>query len=55
MYTQFFGLKEKPFEITADPRFLYLSESHKEALAQLIYAVQEKKGFGCRPPCLIQG
>lgn len=45
MYTQFFGLKEKPFEITADPRFLYLSESHKEALAHLIYAVQEKKGF----------
>ncbi len=45
MYKQFFGLKEKPFEITADPRFLYLSESHKEALAHLIYAVQEKKGF----------
>ncbi len=45
MYTQFFGLKKKPFEITADPRFLYLSESHKEALAHLIYAVQEKKGF----------
>ncbi len=45
MYTQYFGLKEKPFEITADPRFLYLSESHKEALAHLVYAVQEKKGF----------
>ena len=45
MYTQFFCLKEKPFEITADPRFLYLSESHKEALAHLVYAVQEKKGF----------
>ena len=45
MYTQFFGLKEKPFEITADPKFLYLSEGHKEALAHLIYAVQEKKGF----------
>ena len=45
MYTQFFGLKEKPFEITADPKFLYLSEGHKEALAHLIYAVQEKRGF----------
>lgn len=45
MYKEFFGLKEKPFEITADPRFLYLSESHKEALAHLLYAVQEKKGF----------
>ena len=40
MYNQFFGFKEKPFEITADPRFLYLSESHKEGLAHLIYAVQ---------------
>ena len=45
MYKDFFGFKEKPFEITADPRFLYLSESHKEALAHLLYAVQEKKGF----------
>jgi len=45
MYTQFFGLKEKSFEITADPKFLYLSEGHKEALAHLIYAVQEKRGF----------
>src|SRR5512143_2522229 len=45
MYKQYFGLKEKPFEITEDPRFLYLSETHKEALAHLVYAVQEKKGF----------
>jgi general secretion pathway protein A len=45
MYKQFFGLKEKPFEITADPRFLYLGENHKEALAHLFYAVEEKKGF----------
>jgi general secretion pathway protein A len=45
MYLDHFGLKEKPFEITVDPRFLYLSETHKEALAHLVYAVQEKKGF----------
>ncbi len=45
MYLNHFGLKEKPFEITVDPRFLYLSETHKEALAHLVYAVQEKKGF----------
>ena len=45
MYLRHFGLKEKPFEITVDPRFLYLSETHKEALAHLVYAVQEKKGF----------
>jgi general secretion pathway protein A len=45
MYTKFYGFKEKPFEITPDPRFLYLSDNHKEGLAQLMYAVREKKGF----------
>ena len=40
-----FTEKEKLFEITVDPRFLYLSETHKEALAHLIFAVQERKGF----------
>jgi general secretion pathway protein A len=45
MYTQFYNLKEKPFEITPDPRFLYLGESHREGLAHLIYAVNERKGF----------
>ncbi|RPJ01806.1 MAG: ATPase [Deltaproteobacteria bacterium] len=45
MYTSFYNLKEKPFEIAPDPRFLYLSESHREALAHLIYAVKERKGF----------
>lgn len=45
MYTKFYSLREKPFEITPDPRFLFLSENHKEALAHLTYAVKEKKGF----------
>jgi len=45
MYRKFYGLREKPFEITPDPRFLYLSENHKEALAYLTYAVRERKGF----------
>ncbi len=45
MYTKFFGLQEKPFEITPDPKFLYLSPKHKEALAHLLYAVNENKGF----------
>jgi general secretion pathway protein A len=45
MYTKFYGFKEKPFEITPNPRFLYLSENHKEALAHLTYAVRERKGF----------
>jgi len=45
MYTRFYGFNEKPFEITPDPRFLYLSDHHKEALAHLIYATREGKGF----------
>jgi len=45
MYTQFFGLKEKPFNITSDPNFLFLSRVHKEALSQLVYGIRERKGF----------
>lgn len=45
MYRQFFGLKEKPFNITSDPNFLYLSRVHKEAFAHLIYGIKERKGF----------
>ncbi|HQP30618.1 MAG TPA: AAA family ATPase [Deltaproteobacteria bacterium] len=45
MYTEFFGLKIKPFTITPDPRFLYMSQVHKEALAHLVYGVREKSGF----------
>jgi len=45
MYLKFFGLLEKPFNPTPDPRFLYLSPSHREALAQLRYGIQERKGF----------
>jgi general secretion pathway protein A len=45
MYLTFYGLKEKPFNATPDPKFLYLTPAHREALAQLIYGVQERKGF----------
>ncbi len=45
MYKNFYGLKEKPFEITPDPNFLYLSPGHREALAHLTYAVRERVGF----------
>jgi len=45
MYLKFFGLAEKPFELTPDPRFLFLTPGHREALAQLTYGVQEQKGF----------
>jgi len=45
MYTSFFGLTEKPFAITPDPRYLYLSERHAEALAHLAYGIAEAGGF----------
>ena len=45
MYLEFYGLKEKPFNATPDPKFLYLTPGHREALAQLTYGVQEHKGF----------
>ena len=44
MYTSFFGLSEKPFAITPDPRYLYMSERHAEALAHLMYGVSEAGG-----------
>jgi general secretion pathway protein A len=45
MYASFFGLNEKPFAITPDPRYLYLSERHAEALAHLAYGISEAGGF----------
>jgi general secretion pathway protein A len=45
VYNAFFGLDTDPFRVNPDPRFLYLSESHREALATLIYSIQERKGF----------
>lgn len=45
MYQSFYGFTEKPFNITPDPKFLYLSPTHQEALQHLKFGVQEKKGF----------
>ena len=45
MYLEFYGLTEKPFNATPDPKFLYLTPGHREALAQLVYGVEEQKGF----------
>ena len=45
MYTQFFGLTEKPFSITPDPRYLYMSRRHADALAHLIYGISQSGGF----------
>jgi general secretion pathway protein A len=45
MYGKFYGFQERPFEITPDPKFVYFSEIHQEALAHLTYAIREGKGF----------
>ena len=45
MYLDFFGLKELPFSIAPDPRYLYMSERHREALAHLLYGVSGQGGF----------
>jgi general secretion pathway protein A len=45
MYQSFYNLKIKPFQITTDPKFLWLGEKHKEALATLKYGILENKGF----------
>jgi general secretion pathway protein A len=45
MYRSYYNLKKKPFEITTDPRFLWLGEQHKEALAALEYCIREEKSF----------
>ena len=45
MYDAFYNLKQKPFSVTSNPSFLFLSKSHKEALAHLIYGIKERVGF----------
>ena len=45
MYLQFFNLRESPFNLTPDPRFLFLSAQHEEALTHLLYGIYERKGF----------
>jgi len=45
MYLSYYNLSDWPFQINADPRFLWLGEKHKEALATLIYGVQDQRGF----------
>lgn len=45
MYCYFFGFSEKPFEVTPDPKFLYLSTSHQEILSSLLYGIQERRGI----------
>src|SRR2546430_1994955 len=45
MYLNFYGLADRPFNTTPNPKFLYMSPGHREALAQLLYGTQERKGF----------
>ena len=45
MYQTFYGLIRAPFEMTPDPAFLYLGETHREGLATLVYGVRSRKGF----------
>ncbi len=45
MYRKFFRLQEKPFNLTPDPRYLYLNSNHREVLASLKYGIVEKRGF----------
>jgi type II secretory pathway predicted ATPase ExeA len=45
MFLNFYGLSEQPFGVTPDPRFLYHSAAHREALASLLYGVQSMRGF----------
>ena len=45
MYTAFYGLREKPFALSPDPRYLFLSEAHREALAHLLYGIDQGEGF----------
>jgi general secretion pathway protein A len=45
LYQKYFGLNQAPFNITPDPSFLYLSASHQEGLAQLVYGITARRGF----------
>src|ERR1700720_3851130 len=45
MFLDFYKMKEQPFGVTPDPRFLYLGQSHREALASLYYGIESNRGF----------
>ena len=45
MYLEFFGLHEKPFSIAPDPRYLYMTEQHREAMAHLMFGIGDEGGF----------
>src|SRR4051812_28659813 len=45
MYKEFFGLKENPFKINTDPRYMYLTKGTQDALQQLMHGIESRKGF----------
>ena len=45
MYEQFFGFRERPFDLTPNPRFLVMTSGHREALSNLQYGIASRKGF----------
>ena len=45
MYCNFFQFSEKPFDVTPDPKYLYLNEGYREILASLVYGIRERRGF----------
>jgi len=45
MYCKFYGLKERPFNVTSDPAFFFSSKKHQEALSHLLYGVTQRKGI----------
>ncbi len=45
MYCQYYGLKERPFNVTSDPAFFFSSKKHKEAISHLLYGVSQRKGI----------
>ena len=47
MYKEYYQLREEPFNITPDPRFLYLTDKHREALNHMLFGIRQRKGFIC--------
>ncbi len=45
MYERYYGLRERPFNLTPDPEFFYLSRTHKEALNRILYGITQREGF----------
>src|SRR5215470_16697851 len=45
MYEEYYGFREAPFNITPDPRFLFMSDRHREAFNHVLFGIRERKGF----------